>query len=92
MILSFRHKGLKLYYEKGDASKLQPQHISKLKLILTRLDAAKAPEEMQVPGYNLHGLTGELKRFWSVKVDKNYRVIFRFEDDNVHDVNYIDYH
>lgn len=92
MILSFRHKGLKLYYEKGDASKLQPQHISKLKLILTRLDAAKTPEEMQVPGYNMHSLSGELKNFWSVKVDKNYQVIFRFEEENVHDVNYIDYH
>lgn len=92
MIMSFRHKGLKLFYEKGDASKLQLQHVSKIKLILTRLEAAKTPEEMQVPGYNLHGLTGEFKNFWSVKVDKNYRIIFRFEDENVHDVNYIDYH
>ena len=92
MIVSFRHKGLKLYYEKGDASRLQPQHVSKIKLILTRLDAAKSPEEMQVPGYNLHGLTGELNNFWSVKVDKNYRIIFRFANENVHDVNYIDYH
>lgn len=78
MIVSFAHKGLKLYYEKGDTSKVQSLHVSKIKLILTRLDAAITPEEMQVPGYNLHKLTGELKDFWSVKVDKNYRIIFRF--------------
>lgn len=92
MIVSFTHKGLKLYYEKGDISKVQSLHLSKIKLILTRLDAATTPEEMQVPGYNLHKLTGELKDFWSVKVDKNYRIIFRFEDENAHDVNYLDYH
>lgn len=92
MICSFSHKGLKLYYEKGDASKLQSLHISKLRLILTRLDVAATPEEMQVPGYNLHKLTGELKDFWSVKVDKNYRIIFRFQDENVYDINYLDYY
>lgn len=92
MIGSLQHKGLRLYYEKGDVSKLQPQHINKIKLILTRLDAAKSPEEMQVPGYNLHKLTGDLKDFWSVKVDKNYRIIFRFDDENVYDIDYIDYH
>ena len=72
MIVSFKHKGLKLFYEKGDASKLQPQHVSKIRLILTRLDAAKVPEELNVPGYDLHQLKGDLKAFWSVKVDKNF--------------------
>ncbi len=92
MIVSFRHKGLKLYYEKGDASRLQPQHVSKIRLILTRLDAATMPEMMQVPGYNLHPLTGNLKGFWSVKVSGNYRIIFRFDNENAHDVDYLDYH
>lgn len=92
MIVSISDKGLKLYYEKGDASKLQPQHLSKLRLILTRLDAAKEPKDMNVPGYNLHQLTGDLKDFWSVKVDKNFRVIFQFGGENVYDVDYIDYH
>lgn len=81
-----------LYYKKGDPTKLHPSHITKIRLILTRLDAATSPEEMQVPGYNLHKLKGELKDFWCVKVDKNYRIIFRFEDENAHDVNYLDYH
>lgn len=92
MIVSFRHKGLRLFYEKGDASKLQPQHVGKIRLILTRLDAAKAVGDMNVPSYHLHQLTGDLKQFWSVKVDKNYRIIFRFVTDEAHDVDYVDYH
>lgn len=92
MIVSFKHKGLKLFYEKGDASKLQPHHISKIRLILTRLDAAKSVEELNVPGYDLHELKGDRKGIWSVKIDKNYRVIFRIETENTQDVDYIDYH
>jgi proteic killer suppression protein len=92
MIVSFRHKGLKLFYEKGDTSKLQPQHVSKIRLILTRLDAAKFPKELNVPGYDLHQLKGTLDGFWSVRVDKNFRIIFRIEQENSHDVDYTDYH
>lgn len=92
MITSIRNKGLRLFYEKGDASKLQPQHVAKIRLILTRLEAATSPEIMQVPGYDLHRLTGEWKGYWSVKVDKNFRILFRFEGENVHDVDYLDYH
>ena len=92
MIASFRHKGLKSFYEKGNASKLQPQHVPKFRLILTRLDAATSPGELNVPGYRLHQLTGELAGFWAVKVDKNYRIVFRFDGVNVFDVDYLDYH
>ena len=69
-------------------SKLKPQHVSKIRMILTRLDAVKSPEEMNAPGYGLHPLKGDLRDFWSVKVDKNYRIIFRFQSDNVYDVDY----
>lgn len=92
MIVSFRHKGLRLFYEKGDVAKLQPQHVAKIRLILTRLDAAKTPEELNVPGYGLHQLKGDLKDFWSVKVDKNYRIIFKLLNEHAQDVDYIDYH
>lgn len=92
MITSFRHKGLKLFYEKGDVSKLQSQHVTKIRLILTRLDAASFTEELNVPGYDLHQLKGELKGFWSIKVDKNYRIIFRIENKNTMEIDYIDYH
>ncbi len=92
MIVSFRHKGLNLFYEKGDPSKLQPQHISKIRLILTRLDAARAPKQLNVPGYGLNQLKCALNNFWSVKVDKNFRIIFRVNQENAHDVDYTDYH
>ncbi len=92
MILSIRHKGLRLYFEKGDSSKLQPQHVGKIRLILTRLHAAKTISDMNVPGYGLHQLTGELKSFWAVKVDKNFRIIFQFITEDAFEVDYLDYH
>ena len=92
MIVSIRHKGLRLYFEKGDASKLHAQHVSKIRLILTRLQAAKSITDMNIPGYGLHQLSGELKGFWAVKVDKNYRIIFQFMMEDAHEVDYLDYH
>jgi proteic killer suppression protein len=92
MIISFKHKGLRIFYEKGDPSKLQPQHIRKIQNILTRLDAATNAEMLKVPGYDFHKLSGDLKDFWSVKVDKNYRIIFKFKGENACDVDYLDYH
>jgi proteic killer suppression protein len=92
MIVNIRHKGLRLYFEKGDASKLQSQHVSKIRLILTRLQAAKSIGDMNVPGYGLHQLTGEFKGFWAVKVDKNFRIIFQFVAEDAYEVDYLDYH
>jgi proteic killer suppression protein len=91
MIVGFQHKRLKMFYEKGNASKLQ-QHVAKIRLILTRLDAAVSPADLNVPGYGLHQLTGDLAGFWAVKVDKNYRIVFRFDGVNTQDVDYLDYH
>ena len=92
MIIGSKHEGLKLYYEKGNRSKFPAQQIAKIRLILTRLDAANAPEQMNVPGYRFHALSGALNGFYSVRVTGNYRIIFRFEGDNVTDVDYTDYH
>lgn len=92
MIISYKHKGLEIYATKGDRSKLQQQHVEKIKIILTRLDAAKTVQAMNQPGYNLHQLTGDLKNFYAVKVSGNWRIVFRFEDENAYDVDYIDYH
>lgn len=92
MIISYRHKGLELYATKGDRSKLQQSHVSKIRLILTRLDAAKAAEQMNQAGYYFHALKGDLKGFYSVRVSGNWRIIFRFEGENAADVDYIDYH
>lgn len=92
MIVSFSHKGLKQFYETGNASKLTPEHVNKIRRILTRLDNAVSLTEMNEPGYNLHKLSGSLKEFWSVKVDKNYRIVFRFNVEDAFDVDYMDYH
>lgn len=92
MIVNFRHKGLELYARKGDRSKLIASHIPKIRLVLTRLDAAKSPDELNQPGYSFHSLKGNLKGFYSVKVSGNWRIIFRLEDENATDVDYLDYH
>ncbi len=92
MIISFNHKGLKQFYESCNASKLVPEHIGKIRRILTRLDNVVSPVEMNIPGYNLHKLSGNLKDFWSVKVDKNFRITFRFIGEDVAEVDYTDYH
>lgn len=92
MIVSYQHKGLELYATKGDRSKLQQQHVPRIKTILTRLDAAKTPQMMNQPGYNFHQLTGDLKGFYAVKVSGNWRIIFRFDGENAYDVDYVDYH
>jgi len=92
MIRSFRHKGLKRFYERGDAAKLQPPHVAKLRLILTLLKRAKVIGDMSFPGSNLHPLKGDLKGHWAVTVSGNWRVTFRFEDGDAFDVDYQDYH
>lgn len=92
MIVSFRHKGLKLFYEKGDESRLPAAHVPKIRLILTRLDAATDARMMDAPGYALHPLKGDMFGYWAVKVSGNYRIIFRFESENAHDVDYLDHH
>jgi len=92
MIQSIRHKGLKRFYEKGDPSKIQPQQARKLRLILGLLKSAKTVGDLNFPGSDLHPLSGNLKGFWSVRVSGNWRIIFRFEDGEVYDVDYIDYH
>ncbi|MFI5139248.1 MAG: type II toxin-antitoxin system RelE/ParE family toxin [Sphingobacteriales bacterium] len=92
MIESIQHKGLRLLWEKDDSSNIQPAQILKIKMILTLLDNAVKIEDMNFPGSGLHPLKGELSGFWSVKVNGNYRLIFRFENENAFDVDYIDYH
>ena len=92
MIISIRHKGLKRLYDSGDPRGLNPQHASKIGLVLGVLDVAGTIEEINIPSFRLHPLTGDLKGFWSVTVRANWRIIFRFEDANVFDVDLVDYH
>lgn len=92
MIQSIRHKGLKLFFEKGDVSKLPSTQITRIEDILSALNVAAAKEDMNSPGSGFHELKGDLKGFCSVKVTGNYRIIFRFEDGKAFDVDYLDYH
>ena len=92
MIQSFRHKGLKLFFESGNSSKIQPAHRKRIRLILTVLHAAKEVKDMNYPGANLHRLSGEFKEFWAVNVSGNWRIIFRLENGDVYEVDYLDYH
>lgn len=92
MIVSIQHKGLRLLWTKNDSSKLPPQQISKIKNILTLLNAAETVIDMNFGGSNLHSLKGELMGYWAVNVTGNYRIIFKIENSNVYLVDYLDYH
>jgi toxin HigB-1 len=92
MIESFKHKGLKLLFEKGDASRLNAEHAGKLRLILSVLDAADSIEDVDQPALRLHALKGDMKGLWAVTVRANWRVVFRFEDGIAADVDLVDYH
>lgn len=92
MIISFKHKGLRDFFLKGITSKINSNHVKKIRLILFLLHNATSVEDCNFPGSDLHKLKGDLKDYWSVKVSGNWRIIFQFIDGNVYVVNYLDYH
>ena len=92
IIRSFRHKGLKRLYEEDDRRGVVAEHVTKLRNILARLDAAYSVEDMNLPGFKLHQLKGDLSGFWAVTVRANWRVAFRFVENHAFDVDYLDYH
>lgn len=92
MIVSFKHKGLKAFFETGSTAGIQANHADKLNMILTALNQAETALSMDLPCLNLHKLKGSLNEHWSVKVNGNWRVTFKFEDGNAEIVNYQDYH
>jgi toxin HigB-1 len=92
MIGSIRHKGLKRLHDDNDRRGVIGEHVEKLSDILARLDAAGSVEDMDLPGFKLHPLKGNLKGFWAVTVRANWRVIFRFVDGDALDIDYVDYH
>jgi proteic killer suppression protein len=92
VIRSFAHKGLRKFYETGSNAGIRPEHKKRLRLILGVLNAAVGIQDVALPGLGLHRLSGTLSGFWSVSASGNWRVIFRFEDGEALDVDYIDYH
>jgi toxin HigB-1 len=92
MIRRFRHRGLKRLFEDDDRRGLNAQHVEKIRRVLARLTRAAEPAHMDLPGWRLHPLKGELAGFWSVTINANWRIVFRFENGDVTDVDYVDYH
>ena len=92
MLKKIHHKGLKALYEKNQSKGINPDWLPRVRRILTTLDAATDPTGMDVPGFVLHPLKGDLAGFWSVRVSGNWRVVWRFEDGDATDVDLIDYH
>lgn len=92
MIKSFKHKGLKIFFETGSTKGIKQDHKQKLRIRLAALDTATCIEDMDLPGYRLHSLKGNKKGLWAIDVSKNWRVIFKFEDGNAYIVDYEDYH
>ena len=92
MITSFIHKGLERFYKTGKTSSIQAKHAKRLRLILTNLDQAESPNDMDLPGLRLHELKGSRKNIWSVSVSGNWRVTFRFIGRDAEIVNYENYH
>lgn len=92
MIRTFRHKGLKAFYEGRRSAKVDRSHVAKLARVLSALDEATGPHEMDLPAFRLHPLKGRSKGYFSVWISGNWRVIFRFEGVDVLDVDYVDYH
>lgn len=92
MIKSFRHRGLEAFFTRGSKAGIKPAHAGRLRLQLARLDTAKMPQDMGLPGWRLHPLSGKLKEHWAVWVDKNWRMTFKFDGEDAVLVDYQDYH
>jgi len=92
MIKTFLHKGLKAFFETGSKAGIQPHHAARLARQLVRLDGAKAAEDMNMPGWRLHRLEGDLAGHYAITVNGNWRLTFKFEGEDAILVDYQDYH
>ena len=92
MIKSFRHKGLKRFFETGKTSGIQAKHAKRLRLQLAALDTAQSIEDMKVPGYRLHRLKGAARGRWSIWVSANWRLTFEFDRRDAYVLDYEDHH
>jgi proteic killer suppression protein len=92
VIQSFRHKGLRRFYESGSAAGIQPKHANRLRMLLAALDTAQSIDDMDVPGFNLHPLKVQGGERWSAWVNGNWRVTFEFRGGHACMLDYEDYH
>jgi proteic killer suppression protein len=92
MIKSFRHKGLKKFFETGSVVGIDASHRQKLRIRLSALDTATTIDDLNLPGFRLHPLKGDRDGLWAIDVNKNWRITFEFIDGDAYVVNYEDYH
>ena len=92
MIKSFRHKGVERFFKNGSKAGIQARHANRLRVMLTRLDVATRPDDMDAPGWELHPLKHGLAGHWAVEVSGNWRLTFAFEGADAVLVDYQDYH
>ncbi|WP_417438481.1 type II toxin-antitoxin system RelE/ParE family toxin [Idiomarina sp.] len=92
MIKTFKHKGLRLYFESGSTRGIQASHTARLRMQLVALNTAMKVSDLDIPGYKLHPLKGSRKNIWSIAVSGNWRLTFEFRDGHVYLLNYEDYH
>lgn len=92
MIVSFRHKGLEAFFRTGSHAGIQPMHAKRLREMLAALNAAAGPQDLARPSWRLHGLSGDRAGFHAMTVQANWRLVFRFDGENVELLDYLDYH
>jgi proteic killer suppression protein len=92
VIESFKHKGLKRLFEEDDPSKLGPDMVEKIRLILSAFEEAGSIDDLNQPSFRLHHLKGDFKVYWAVTVRANWRIVFQFKGDNASNVDLVDYH
>jgi toxin HigB-1 len=91
MIKSFKHKGLQKYYDSGKATGIQVAHKKRLRLQLIAIDTATNIDDIDIPGFHLHPLKRKRKGIWSIRVNGNWRITFKFEDGDAYILDYEDY-
>lgn len=92
MLRTIRHKGIKRLVQRNDRSGLSAEQLPRIVRVVALLDRATTPQDLDIPGYHLHPLRGDLQGFWSVRITGYYRLIFRMENGDVFDIDLVDYH
>ena len=90
MIQSFRSKPPRVFFEKGNPIGLSVPNAARVRRMLLAMDAASEPQQLNLPGYFLHGLGGV--RRWSIRVSGNWRITFGWDGADAIDVDLEDYH
>jgi len=92
MILSFRSRALRRFWERDDTSKLPPDRLKRISILLDRLDASNRPGDMDLPGFGFHSLSGDKKGRYAVSVSANWRITFGWTEEDAVEVDFEDYH